>query len=536
MNRLSSMFEAIQDIPSIMHDNTFYSILFERPDDRRGDDALKAPDFFGDLNINQIVDGITGGKENEDYNLKPFFYAPLRRMDGVKYRHEIMQDLDDPSIFERVNVFAKQMREMRKALGLFQKLRYKGHKQSWFLDAVGIYCNAVSSFADDLFNLNFKSRGFLCFRDFIKNYSNSAHFNLLRSETKKLKADLEAIRYCILLDGGEFTIRKYALEQDYSEEIERIFAKFKQNPVKDYTKKFTDDNGEDMNHIEAIMLEFVAKLHPEIFARLDEYCTRNINFTDETITVYDREVQFYIAYLNYIADLKDAKLQFCYPCISDNSKEVFVNDGFDLALADKIVRYRETPIVCNNFQMDGKERILVISGPNQGGKTTFARTFGQLHYLASIGCPVPGSKAQLFLFDNLFTHFERQEKVENLRGKLEDDLVRIHHIINQATSGSVVIVNEIFTSTTLADEIFLSTKLMEKISELDVLCAWVTFIDELASFGPQTVSMVSTVNSQNPAIRTFKIVRRPADGLAYAIAIAQKYQLTYEAVKKRIES
>jgi DNA mismatch repair ATPase MutS len=516
--------------------NTFHSILFERPDDRIGSDALKVPDFFGDLNCNQIVDSITGGKEYEEYNLKPFFYAPLRRIDAIKYRHEVMQDLDDPSIFERVNIFAKEMCEMRRHLKLSQKMSYKEHKQSWFLDAVEIYCDAVSSFMEDLFSLNLKSRGFLRFRAYIKDYSNSAHFTSLLSETKKLKADLAAIRYCILLqEGGCFTIRNYESESDYSVEVEKIFAKFKQSPVRDYKTKTPDDNGEGMNHIEAKILEFVNKLHPEIFVHLDEYCARNTNFTNETIITFDREVQFYIAYLNYITDLKKAKLQFCYPHVSDKSREVFNHDGFDVALADKIVRYHSGHVVCNSFHLEGKERILVISGPNQGGKTTFARMFGQLHYLASIGCPVPGSKAQLFLFDNLFTHFEREEKVENLRGKLEDDLVRIHRILSQATSRSIIVVNEIFTSTTLHDEIFLSTKLMKKISELDVLCTWVTFIDELASFGPQTVSMVSTVDPENPAIRTFKIVRRPADGLAYAMAIAHKYQLTYELIKKRIK-
>jgi DNA mismatch repair ATPase MutS len=510
---------------------TFNSILFEGPEDRTEDNAPGAPKFFVDLNCDQIVDGITVGKE--DYNLKPFFYACLRRTDAIKYRHEVMQDLENVFLLERVNSFARKMREMREHLLRVQKFYYKEQKQGWFLEAIEVYCDAINSFVEDLSRADLKSRGFLGFREYLTDYAHSSPFTALLSETKQLRANLATVRYSVLIKGDTFTVRKYESEADYGVEVEQTFEKFKQGSVQDYRVEFSA--GEDMNHIEAKILEFVAKLYSEVFEPLDEYCARNANYLDDTVAAFDREIQFYLSYLGYTAALEQAGLPFCYPRISDQTKEIYDYDGFDIALAKKLVGER-APVVCNDFCLKGEERILVISGPNQGGKTTFARAFGQIHYLASIGCPVPGRDARLFLFDKLSTHFEKEEKVENLRGKLEDDLMRIRHILDQATPRSLIILNEVFTSTTIQDETFLSKKVMEKILELDLLCVWVTFVDELASFGSQTVSMVSTVVPDNPALRTFKILRRPADGLAYAMAIAQKYRLTYDSIKERIRS
>ncbi len=508
------------------------SILFARHEDRLSAQSADAPVFFSDLNLDQIVDAVTSGWK--DYDLKPFFHFSLNSVETIRYRHEVFQDLENPPTLNRVRSFARQMHDVRVLLDLTKTLNDRFHRERWFLHAVELYCDAIQQFAADLAAAPLKSRGLRCFRDYLTAYAAGPIFKSLLRETKELTADLSAVSYCVLLRAGSFTVSNYDSEADYSAEIERTFEKFKQGAVNDYKVDFRAAP-EDMNHVEARILEFVAQLNPEPFSRLLDHYARHAGFLDKTIAAFDREIHFYVAYLEYLDRFKSAGLRFCYPQLSPTSKEVCNCDGFDLALAQKLVK-ANSPTVCNDFFLKGKERIIIVSGPNQGGKTTFGRTFGQLHHLASLGCPVPGRKAKLFLFDQLFTHFEREEKVENLRGKLEDDLARIHFTLKQATSRSIIIMNEIFTSTTVQDEIFLSKKIIERIDELDLLCVWVTFIDELASFGPQTVSMVSTIVPKNPALRTFRIVRRPADGLAYAMAIAENHRLTHDHIRERVKS
>lgn len=490
--------------------------------------GMSEPAYFADLNLDQFVAAITADKA--EYDLAPLFYQPLHDLDAILWRHEVLRDLEDEERCGRVGAFAQAMREVRAHLAQAEKRHHELQRQRWFLDAVRLYCAAVRRLADDLAGSGARSRALLAFRDYLRGYLASEAFTSLDEQSAALEQALDAIRYTVQIKDLRVEVGDYAGEADYGAEVEATFAKFEQGDAKPYP--FDLPSSADMTQVEARILELVARLHPEPFAELADFCAARRDFRDAGVATFDRELQFYLAYLGYAARFERAGLELCYPRLS-RSKEIFAAASFDLVLAEKLLGEGER-VVCNDLRLGGKERITVVTGPNQGGKTTFARTFGQLHHLASLGLKVPARRAQLFLCDAIFTHFEREEVSGSLQGKLQDDLLRIHRILARATSESILILNEIFNSTTLQDALALSYKVAERIVALDLLCVWVTFLDELASLGESTVSVVSTVAPDNPARRTYKVLRRPADGLAYALSIAEKHRLTREQIKARI--
>ncbi len=179
-----------------------------------------------------------------------------------------------------------------------------------------------------------------------------------------------------------------------------------------------------MNHIEAQILDGVARLHPDVFGARAEYCARHARLPrlhrSRGLTARCSST---LPTWSWSSRCGPPACRSAIPRVA-HSKEVAVSDTFDVALARQ-ARARASPGRLQRLLPPGPERMFVVSGPNNGGKTTFARMFGQLHYLASLGLLVPGREARLFLPDRIFTHFEREEDIETLRGKFEDELVRV---------------------------------------------------------------------------------------------------------------
>ncbi len=508
----------------------FDSILFLRPYEAEVD-TLSEPTCLHDLNLDQVVTALTAGREQ--YELARFFYAPLRSVEAVRYRHEAMQQLEAPALLEAVREFARAMLGSRQRLEQAQKLHYEHQRKRLFLSAVSDYCRATRSFARRLYELDLDSRGFLGLRDYLASYLESAAFRGLLQETEQVRAQLAEVRYAVHVRGVRVTVGRYEQEPDYSAQIEQTFAKFRRGESAHAQLQLSD--ALQMNHVEAQIVDRVALLYPEPFAALDRYCEHHGGYLDPVIGRFEREIQFYLAYLEFSERLKRGGLRFCYPRVSARSKEIAVEDGFDLALAAKRVSEGEA-VVPNDFGLSGRERILVVTGPNNGGKTTFARMVGQLHYLAALGLPVPAARARLFLPDRVFTHFEREEDITTLRGKLDDELVRIRQVLTEATDSSVIVMNESFSATTLSDALFLGSEILRRVLGRDCVGVYVTFVDELSSLSEKIVSVVAAVAPDDPTVRTYRVLRQPANGVAYAAAIAETYGLTYESLRRRVET
>lgn len=172
------------------------------------------------------------------------------------------------------------------------------------------------------------------------------------------------------------------------------------------------------------------------------------------------ELAFYIGGLNLAGQLAECEVPFCIPIILEGPERHRQYHGlYDASLA---LEHRK---MVSNDLPPCERLIYLVSGANQGGKTTFLRSVGQAQLLAQAGLIVPAQDYTSHVVSGIFTHFRQEEDNRMVNGKLDEELNRMDEIVRYIRPRALLLCNESFSSTNEregAEICFQITRAMQK--------------------------------------------------------------------------
>jgi hypothetical protein len=260
---------------------------------------------------------------------------------------------------------------------------------------------------------------------------------------------------------------------------------------------------------------------------------------------------FYLGAIRFIRRFEKLGLPMCRPQIA--AAEQRTCDVKDSCNAHLALRYGDSnggtqpAIVINDMLLGPAGHILILTGPNGGGKTTYMQGVGVIHILAQLGCHVPGSQAVISPLDQLFTHFPLEEKPESGTGRFGEEAIRLRKIFEQVTRHSLVLLNESLSSTNFSESLYLAQDIVRILRRIGTRAIYSTHlhelansVDELNESVPGDSTVISVVTSPiDASVQTdgfekrnrYKLEIRPPLGQSYAREIAARYGISYQQLE-----
>ena len=161
------------------------------------------------------------------------------------------------------------------------------------------------------------------------------------------------------------------------------------------------------------------------------------------LTMLRTELAFYLGCANLRRELEWKNVPICFPVPAPPGTPRHSCVGLrDVCLALSM----ERTVVGNELNADGK-KLCIITGANQGGKSTFLRGVGLAQLMMQSGMFVGANQFCANVSDGIFTHFKREEDVTMKSGKLDEELKRMSAIVDKIRPNSILLLNESFAST-----------------------------------------------------------------------------------------
>jgi len=216
------------------------------------------------------------------------------------------------------------------------------------------------------------------------------------------------------------------------------------------------------------------------------------------------ELAFYVGCINLHDTLVAKSEPSCLPTVTAADERMLSFEGlYDVALALTVSQR----VVGNKVDANHKD-LVIITGPNTGGKSTFLRSVGLAQLLMQSGMFVPAEFFRASLCQGIFTHFKREEDAAMNSGKFDEELVRMSEIVDHVAPFSLILLNESFAATNEREGSEIARQITTALLERDMRILCVTHLYELAhGFYERNQSsfLFLRASRQADGARTFKL-------------------------------
>lgn len=188
------------------------------------------------------------------------------------------------------------------------------------------------------------------------------------------------------------------------------------------------------------------------------------------------ELGFYIGCLNLREKLGQLGEPVAFPVpLPAGERRLAFHEMYDVCLS---LTKREK-VVGNDVDSRGKD-LVIITGANQGGKSTFLRSVGLCQLMMQCGLFVPAERFTANVCTALFTHYKREEDASMSSGKLDEELARMSDIVDRVSPDSAVLFNESFAATNEREGSEIARQVVEALVESHIQVFFVTHFYEFA--------------------------------------------------------
>ncbi|NLA88043.1 MAG: DNA mismatch repair protein MutS [Clostridiales bacterium] len=403
----------------MFHDRDF------KPEVCFGKDILES-----DLEIKHIISGMSGGDKTIAAACSDAIFNPLMSIEEIKYRQDALKDaLSNPEVVRELYDIASELFTRKKES--YFRLSTSQFLSNNFTNAIAllkIYLEMLTKLravADSRSEL-FKSQAFVNLMKMLRSELSDEYFKEVRAGLDELK-DIDEILIGVRL-GGYNQGAGYRLLQKNRKGFRRRWTF-----APSYTVSKQDQEG----------LGDLQLRRERAINEVTNALVQAVEHIESFFTALQTELAFYVGCINLSSCLKRLGMPTCMPCLLPFEQENRSWSGlYDMSL----VLTKNAPVTANDLTMENI-RLCIITGANQGGKTTFLRSFGQAQLMAQCGMLVGADSFAAPVRTGIFTHFKKDEDAYMKSGKLDEELSRMSKLAGHLQRGCLVLFNESFAAT-----------------------------------------------------------------------------------------